>query len=133
MSATPKLANHQLLNSSASAEWFTLPCYIEAAREVLGAIDLDLASCEAANRIAQAKRYFTAADNGYGRKWHGRIFLNPTYGHCWADGRERKPAPGKRYASGISAQGHWTKRLIEQYQAGNVTAAILLVNANTGE
>jgi hypothetical protein len=61
------LTNHQLLNSSASAEWFTPPRYIEAVREVLGAIDLDPASCESANRIVQATRYFTAADNGYTR------------------------------------------------------------------
>jgi hypothetical protein len=125
--------NHQLLNSSKSNGWFTPPDYIKAVREVLGAIDLDPASCEAANRIVQAARYFTAADNGYGREWHGRIFLNPPYGHCWPDGRERKPAPGKRHASGLSAQEHWTRRLIREYQAGNVTAAILLVNANTGE
>jgi hypothetical protein len=49
-------ANHQLLNSSESAEWFTPPCYIEAAREVLGAIDLDPASCEAANRTHELER-----------------------------------------------------------------------------
>jgi hypothetical protein len=28
-----KPANHQLINSSASAEWFTPPCYIKAVRE----------------------------------------------------------------------------------------------------
>jgi hypothetical protein len=44
-----KPANHQLLNSSASAEWFTPPHYIKAVREVLGRIDLDPASCEAEN------------------------------------------------------------------------------------
>jgi hypothetical protein len=43
-----KPANHRLLNLSASAEWFTPPQYIQAVREVLGRIDLDPASCEAA-------------------------------------------------------------------------------------
>jgi hypothetical protein len=128
-----ELQNHQLIHLSASAEWFTPHCYIKAAREVLGAIDLDPASCEAANRIVQARCYFTAADNGYEREWHGRIFLNPPYGHCWPNGRQRVPAPGKRHTSGISAQGHWAKRLIEQYQEGLVTEAIVLINANTGE
>jgi hypothetical protein len=51
-----KPANHQLLNSSTSAEWFTPPCYIKAVREVLGAIDLDPASCEAANRTHESER-----------------------------------------------------------------------------
>nr|MDQ3960017.1 phage N-6-adenine-methyltransferase [Pseudomonadota bacterium] len=128
-----ELTNHQHINSSASAEWFTPARYIEAAREIPGAIDLDPASCAAANLIVQAGCYFTAADNGYTQEWHGRIFLNPPYGHCWSDGQERKPAPGKRHASGLSAQEHGTRRLIAQYQAGNVTEAILLVNANTGE
>ena len=58
-------ANHQSLNSSKSPEWFTPACYIKAVREVLSSIDLDPASCEAANRIVQARCYFTAADNGY--------------------------------------------------------------------
>jgi ParB family chromosome partitioning protein len=120
------LTNHQLLNSSESAEWFTPPCYIEAAREVLGAIDLDPASCEAANRIVQADRYYTEADNGYAQEWRGNLFLNPPYGWCCPDGRRKEKG-------GISSQGHWSGRLIEQYQAGTVTEAILLINANTGE
>jgi hypothetical protein len=126
MSATSKLANYQLLNSSASAEWFTPPHYIKAVREVLGAIDLDPASCEAANRIVQAARYFTETDNGYTREWRGKLFLNPPYGWCYPDGRRKENG-------GLSAQGHWTKRLIAQYRAGTVTEAILLINANTGE
>jgi len=121
-----KPANHQLLNSSKSPEWFTPPHYIKAAREVLGTIDLDPASCEAANRIVQAMRYFTETDNGYTREWRGNIFLNPPYGWCYPDGRRKEKG-------GISSQGHWAKRLIAQYRAGTVTEAILLVNANTGE
>jgi hypothetical protein len=64
MSATEKLANHQLLSSSASAEWFTPACYIEAVRAVLGTIDLDPASCEEANRIVGATRYHTQESEG---------------------------------------------------------------------
>jgi DNA N-6-adenine-methyltransferase Dam len=121
-----EVQNHQLINSSASLEWYTPARYLEAVREILGAIDLDPASCEAANRIVQARCYFTAADNGYMREWRGNIFLNPPYGWCYPDGRRKEKG-------GISSQGHWAKRLIEQYQAGNVTAAVLLINANTGE
>ena len=119
-------ADHQLINSSDSVEWFTPARYIEAAREVLGEIDLDPTSCEAANQIVQADRYFTEAENGYLQEWRGRIFLNPPYVWCHPDGRRREKG-------GISAQGHWTKRLIDQYQKGLVTEAVLLVSANTGE
>jgi hypothetical protein len=60
------------------------------------------------------------------REWRGNIFLNPPYGWCYSDGRCKEKG-------GISSQGHWSRRLIEQYQAGTVTAAVLLINANTGD
>ena len=119
-------ANHQRINSSKSVEWYTPAKYIEAARTVLGSIELDPASSPAANRIIKADRYFTESDNGYLQEWRGRIFLNPPYGWCYPNGRRKEKG-------GLSAQGHWTQRLIEQHRAGNVTAAVLLVNANTSE
>jgi hypothetical protein len=51
-----KPANHQLIHSSESAEWFTPPRYIQAVREVLGGIDLDPASSRAASRIVGGRR-----------------------------------------------------------------------------
>lgn len=75
-----KKADHQLINSSNSNEWYTPPRYVEAAREVLGAIDLDPASCETGNRIVRAKAYFAEARNGLVQRWYGRVFLNPPYG-----------------------------------------------------
>jgi hypothetical protein len=119
-------ATHQLINSSASREWYTPAEYINATLSVMGGIDLDPASCEDANGIVGAGRYYSEAENGYPREWHGRVFLNPPYGYCHADGRYKPKG-------GLSAQGQWSARLIEQYRAGTVSEAILLVNANTGD
>jgi ParB family chromosome partitioning protein len=61
-------------------EWYTQPKYIEAARKVLGSIDLDPASCAEANQIVGADKYYTEQDNGLIQPWYGKVWLNPPYG-----------------------------------------------------
>jgi phage N-6-adenine-methyltransferase len=53
--------------------------YIEAARQVMGSIDLDPASCELAQETVQAGVYYTAADDGLNQDWVGNVWLNPPY------------------------------------------------------
>src|SRR5262245_6844094 len=60
-------------------EWYTPPAYLEAARLVLGGIDLDPASSDVAQRRVRAGRYFTKKDDGLSRPWRGRVWLNPPY------------------------------------------------------
>lgn len=106
------------LHSSYTPEWYTPAKYIESARRVLGEIDLDPASCVAANRTVKAATFFTQADDGFAQDWHGRVWLNPPYGHN---------------AEHESNQGVWAQRLIDEYTTDHVDAAILLVSANTSE
>lgn len=75
-----KIANgsHVSLNSGEN-EWYTPPDYIEAAREAMGSIDLDPASCETAQANVKAQRYFDIDDNGLDKPWHGNVWLNPPY------------------------------------------------------
>jgi hypothetical protein len=60
-------------------EWYTPPNIIEAARTVLGNIDLDPASCVEAQKYVQARCYFTPKEDGLSKKWKGRVWLNPPY------------------------------------------------------
>ena len=112
------LSPRATLHSSDSNEWYTPARILEAARAVLGGIDLDPASSAAANQTVQAARYYTKDTDGLTRPWRGRVWLNPPYG---------------KTATGSSNQGRWSKRLIDAYTAGDVAAAVLLVNACTGD
>jgi ParB family chromosome partitioning protein len=64
---------------SGQNEWHTPPEYVEVVRAVLGAIDLDPASCKVAQRTVKATKFFTITDDGLTKEWHGRVFLNPPY------------------------------------------------------
>lgn len=111
-----KKGDDQLINQSLSNEWYTPPEYVNAARLVMGGIDLDPASCEYANQIIQASHIYTMADSGLDHDWQGRVWLNPPYG------RDEDNTPNQRV---------WSERLIQQHGDGNVIQAVMLVNAVT--
>lgn len=68
-----------VVNNSKDDEWYTPPKYIEAAREVLGTIDLDPASNDFANQTVKASTYFTEEINGLEQEWFGNVWMNPPY------------------------------------------------------
>jgi DNA N-6-adenine-methyltransferase (Dam) len=104
--------NVATIGSSASEEWYTPQRYIEVARNVLGVIDLDPASNANANATVRALVFYSADDDGLDQTWEGRVWLNPPYGNKTAQ---------------------FVAKLREEYDAGNVTAAILLVSAYSTE
>jgi 16S rRNA G966 N2-methylase RsmD len=93
------------------SEWFTPAVYVRRAADVMGRIDLDPASCVLANQIVNAAQYYTADEDGLNLPWFGRVFLNPPYTR--------------------SLIQPFCNKLVEQYQAGHVTQAIVLVNNAT--
>ena len=98
-------------HSSATAEHYTPPSIVEAARAVLGAIDLDPASCAAANLRVRAALWHGISSDGLKSPWSGRVFLNP---------------PGGRGEGNVSNQKLWWQRLAQAWQCGDVTAAIFV-------
>lgn len=66
-------------NNSGDNEWFTPSEYIEAARSVMGCIDLDPASNDYANQTVKAHHYYTQDKNGLEQEWWGNIWMNPPY------------------------------------------------------
>jgi len=96
---------------SGEIEWYTPPEYIEAARDVLGQIDLDPASSERANAIVRATRFYDMEMDGLAQPWHGRVWMNPPY------------------AKGLIER--FTARLSDAIESGEITEAIALVNNPT--
>ena len=92
-------------------EWYTPQDLIERARKVLGAIDLDPASCDQAQKTVKARRYFTVSQDGLTQEWSGRVYMNPPF--------SRKKI------------GNFVDKLCDHYKSGDVTEAILLTNSYT--
>jgi len=109
-------------HSSDTAEHFTPVEIIEAARAVLGRIDLDPASSALANRYVKATKIYTKRSNGFTKRWLPRVFLNPPGGLCDALGRQS----AGRVAGGGSSAVFWWGKLAEEYAHGKVTAAIFV-------
>lgn len=96
--------------NSGNNEWYTPPEYIEAARRVMGGIDLDPATSEIANKTVGATKIFTAQDDGLSQEWPiGRIWMNPPYAQPLI--------------------GQFSERMAQETQLGS--EAIVLVNNAT--
>lgn len=98
-------------HNSGENEWYTPREFIDAARAVLGRIDLDPATSERANEVVQAEFIYTIEDDGLSQDWGGRVWMNPPYA--------------------AELIGRFTEKLKVEYLAEHVIAAICLVNNAT--
>ena len=87
--------------------WYTPQIYIDAAREVMGDIDLDPATDERVQKRIKAKKYYTVHSNGLIHNWRGRVWLNSPY--------EPKLL-------------EFAKKALDEYKSGRVTEMIFLTH-----
>jgi phage N-6-adenine-methyltransferase len=97
--------------SDDSYDWYTPQEYIEAARGVMGSIDLDPASSDKAQETVRAGEYYTKDNDGLSQEWFGNVWLNPPYNMPLIE--------------------QFIDRTIEEYTAGNIETAIILTNNST--
>lgn len=73
------------------AELITNQDLVLAANELLGGIDLDVASSKVANEYVQAAEFFTPVDDGLNKQqWYGSCYLFPPAGaYFWDKDNER--------------------------------------------
>lgn len=105
------LKKPHVTNNSGNNEWYTPKQYIDLAKAVLGGIDVDPASCEYANRTVQAEKYYSVDNDGLEKDWKGRVWMNPPY------------------AADLVTR--FTEKYVKEYQSGNITSGIVLVNNAT--
>ena len=134
---------HAFAHSSASVEHYSPFDLVGAAARVFGGtIDLDPASCDAANEYIEATTYYDAAANGLKQTWAGSVWLNPPGGLCDEDGRPCYPRtrkregctvtgacglePGHQHKGVTSSAKHWWAKLAREWSAGHLTQAVFL-------
>ena len=64
---------------TSSNAWYTPEWLVKIIREVLGSIDTDPASCDIAQSIVNAGKYYTKENSGLDKAWNGNVFMNPPY------------------------------------------------------
>jgi len=97
--------------SDDSYEWFTPMEIIQSARNVMGNIDVDPASCYEANKIVKADYFYTKETDGLNGQWNGNVWLNPPYS--------------------MPHVKMFTEMVILEYEEGRVNHAFVLVNNAT--
>ncbi len=131
--------NATLINqTSGKVEYYTPPEIVEAARRVMGGIDLDPASSRLANMRIKASKIFTRHSNGLKRQWKGRVWMNHPFHAGWkactAQCRRKSCVTrGHHIHRDIPGNADWINKLEAEFVAGRTTEALCITFASTSE
>jgi len=151
------MMSHQLINqTSGRTEWYTPPEIIEAARRVMGGIDLDPASSAAANVFVKATTIYTRPRytslpsspgydtevrayedwGGLSNAWFGNVWMNHPFGNpqqpC-EPGCKKKTCLKRDWHTHEALPGNadWIDKVVAEYRSGRVNQACVLTYAAT--
>lgn len=133
--------NANLVNQTSAEdgfEYYTPPEWTTAAREVMGGIDLDPASCDFANQWIGASQIYTKDTDGLQQEWHGRVWMNHPFhrGETACKAKCKKLTCQRRghcITEDIPGNAEWINKLLAEYQAGRVTEAVLICFCSSSE
>ena len=133
--SVPLLSTYARHSSESSEHWTPLSI-VEAAREALGAIDLDPASSIEANKRICAKHFLSREEDGFTKDWYGRVFLNPPGGLSDDQQRTVKAKCRETGSCGLpighthegveASQKKWWFKLAIEYSAGRIESAVFV-------
>lgn len=137
------MENHKLIHQdSGVVEYGSPPAIVNLARQVMGGIDLDVATSTLFNdAIVKAGKIWTVEDDGLSKPWRGRVWMNHPFSKgekaCPADRSKckKKVCRTRGYHIDVDTPGNadWIEKLVEEYMMGRATQACNICYAATSE
>lgn len=148
---------HQLIHQdSGNVQYFTPVKILEAAREVLGRIDFDPASCEAANDRVKARTFLSAPkfqvvrewgelpvrqyalDVAFRIPWRGRVWMNhpfsPGDSPCKPGCTKKRCLDRKWHTlTALPGNAEWIGYFVKEFEAGHISEGLNICIAATSE
>jgi hypothetical protein len=112
------------------AELITNADLVHAANELLGGIDLEVASSKVANEYVQATEYYTPVDDGLNnQQWYGSCYLFPPAGsYFWDQKNQRWKMTRASSLTLTSSHAVWFRRMYHAWLADEIEQGLYFSN-----